>query len=104
MINGYNSSKDPMQANAMGIPQIDQPHTTAHGSTEAPAQFTGWGHAARDPRDISDYRGSDLAGAPAPISATPPDPRDARGETGSVYDTGLSRVSYNNQAPAPKTF
>jgi hypothetical protein len=92
----YNVSRDPRAPQAAGYPIINQPHTTGTSATPAPAQFTGWGHPERDPRMIS-YSGTDGMGAPAPLSKPTSDPRDNGGQ-------GQSKVTYNNQAPAPQTF
>lgn len=99
-----NTSTDARYGSPMGIPVTNQPHTTGMSTIPAPAQFTGWGHAHRDPYAINDHRGTDMAGAPADVQKNPPDPRDSMGQTGSVSDTGVSRVSYGNQLAAPKTF
>ena|SRR5947209_14719579 len=92
----YNASKDPRTPQAASYPIVNQPHTTDFSSIPAPAQFAGWGHAERDPRMIQ-YSGTDNAGAPAGLQKPDSDPRDMGGK-------GQSRVTYNNQSPAPKTF
>lgn len=108
-IAGYNSSNDARAASAMGIPVINQPHTTGFSSSAltslAADSFVGsYGHPERDPNAIRSYQGSDGMGAPSDLSRSYLDPRQSQGQTASVSDTGVSRVTYGNQAPAPKTF
>ena len=109
-LDGFNASQDPRQAQANGIPVVNQPHTTGFSSSAlsslaADQGFVGsYGHAERDPNAIRSYQGSDGMGAPADLQRSYSDPRMATGQTGSISDTGVSRVSYGNQAPAPKTF
>ena len=109
-LDGFNSSQDPRQAQANGIPVVNQPHTTGFSSSPLAGQaaesgFAGsYGHAERDPNAIRSYQGSDGMGAPADLQRSYSDPRMSVGQTGSVSDTGVSRVTYGNQAPAPKSY